>query len=847
MPRTSALFLFLLIGLSAFASPVGQKTAAIAAAGFSAQHRLSSSNALLLAYTDRTASGAVNWYVFNSPDSHSYVIIAGDDASYPVLGYSNQTYWGGADIPSNLAKMLENLKNQMRQIVRDGMGATPEISQAWQALQTPLTNLPLATEAVSPLVKTVWNQAPYYNDKCPYDPNEKKRAVTGCVATAMAQIMNFWQYPEQGTGYHSYKHDYFGTLSANFSQSVYNWAAMPNRVTSKNDAVALLMSDLGVSVEMDYSVQSSGAYVLEDDAGPSGHCSEYALKNYFGYSRNLHGERRENYSDAQWNSLMKGEIDAGRPILHAGFGTGGGHAFVCDGYDNSDYFHFNWGWNGSYDGYFISNALNPTGVGTGGGTGGYNSYQQIIVGLEPDEPQNGGETVKISLYSGITGTPLPVIWGQGFKIYASLLNQGTKTFEGDLGAALFDELGNFVDWVDEISSASALKPNYYFNAVEFASSGISKAFPGTYQVGIYYRPKGEDDYLPVSDYNGNTNFPTLKIIHDADMEMHSDFTFSTTEVTKGKPLTVKAKVGNYGNSAFKGNLYVGFYDLEGKAIAEIEELKNASLANGYFTEYTFSTSSVGVEAGSYLVAMLFQPSGSNYGLVGSTFFSNPARVIVKDQPVPADKYESNNSAGAAYRISPSWAANNAAWVSAGSNLHTTDDLDYYRLSLPQGYSYTLKLTAKDEGNSQNFSVDMVLSYSVDDGKTWSDPFDDGVPGSLTVAGPAEVLVLMAPYFPGSLGSYEMRAELGRSPLSAIQPSDMGAFSIYPNPANGFITIKGGQSAITAYRVVSSTGQVVQCPSSLGNGRLDISHLAPGIYLLQAETSAGILQGQFIKQ
>ena len=154
----------------------------------------------------------------------------------------------------------------------------------------------------------------------------------------MAQIMKFWNYPETGSGFHSYNHPAYGTLSANFGSTTYQWSLMPNVVSSSNSAVATLMYHCGVSVNMVYDIAAKGgssAQTLDVAA---------ALKTYFGYSSTVEGKYRKDYTDAQWIDLLKTELNAGRPVQYAGTGSSGGHSFVCDGYNSNDFFHMNWGW-----------------------------------------------------------------------------------------------------------------------------------------------------------------------------------------------------------------------------------------------------------------------------------------------------------------------------------------------------------------------------------------------------------------------------------------------------------------------------------------------------------------------
>ncbi|NQU04580.1 MAG: C10 family peptidase, partial [Calditrichaeota bacterium] len=358
------------------------------------------------------------FYVFNADNNNGFVIVAGDDNAMPILGYSTNGSFDNSNLPSNFKKWIEGYKNQLRYIITNNVQATDEIKNKWDRLNSgqSLTGNKKSTSAVNPLVTTTWGQSPYVNDLCPYDIEAGEangyHCVSGCPATTMAQIMKYWNYPANGTGFHSYNHTNYGTLSANFASTTYDWGAMPNNVSSTNNAVATLMSHCGVAVEMQYGPTSSGSYVIIDGY-PMEQTSEYAYKTYFGYDPStLQGLRRENYSDIDWKQLLKNDLDLGRPIQYAGFGAGG-HTFVCDGYDDNDYFHMNWGWGGYADGYFLIDALNPGSGGTGSGAGTYNNGQQAVLGIQP--PNGGGSaTFDISLYDNVVATPNPLFYGQEF-------------------------------------------------------------------------------------------------------------------------------------------------------------------------------------------------------------------------------------------------------------------------------------------------------------------------------------------------------------------------------------------------------------------------------------------------
>jgi hypothetical protein len=417
----------------------------------------------------------VPFYVFVT-GSRGYVIVAGDNRATPILGYADEGTFDPDNIPPNMQKWFEGYKSEIRYAIHHDLSASPETLEEWQELQSgTLMKRQTSSSALAPLISTKWNQSPYYNDLSPYDNTKGERTVTGCVATAMAQVMKYWNYPAKGNGFHSYNHSNYGTLSANFGSTSYNWANMPNQLTSSStsaqkSAVATLMYHCGVSVDMNFGVAStggSGAYVISA-ASPVTNCTEYALKTHFGYKNTLKGVKKANYTHSNWVNLLKTELDAGRPMVYAGFGDGG-HCFVCDGYDNNNYFHFNWGWGGSYDGYFALNALNPGSGGIGGGSYTYNNGQQAVIGIEPISTGTTSENIDLRLYANLSMSSAKIWFKNSFNLKMNIANYGTAKFTGHFGAAVFDENINFVDFI-EVKSDWSLNPNsYYKDGITFTN------------------------------------------------------------------------------------------------------------------------------------------------------------------------------------------------------------------------------------------------------------------------------------------------------------------------------------------------------------------------------------------
>ena len=294
------------------------------------------------------------YYIFNVGDNEGFVIIAAEDNVYPVLGYSfegSYTEQQGFDA-ENFNYWMNNYSDQIVYARENALIADELISSTWQQLMTN-NPAPKNFDNVPPLLTTTWDQGCYYNSLCPAAGSGPCGHVyTGCVATAMAQIMKYHNYPEQGTGSHSYNCPGYGNQSANFGATTYQWSSMPNSVNSTNNAVATLMYHCGVSVDMQYSTSGSGAFSAD---------ARDALVEYFGYSPNAQLVSKNSFPIETFENKLKNELNLGRPVYYAGSGSAGGHAFVCDGYQGTNYFHFNWGWSGYANGYFYLNNLNPGG------------------------------------------------------------------------------------------------------------------------------------------------------------------------------------------------------------------------------------------------------------------------------------------------------------------------------------------------------------------------------------------------------------------------------------------------------------------------------------------------------
>lgn len=792
----------------------------------------------------------VYFYIFNIGQNGGIIIVSGDDKVIPVLAYTKSGSYSSKNLPPSFVKWLEYYKSQIRYAIVN-YPENKETQKEWNNLvNNASTTAPKFKKGgVSPLISTTWDQEPYYNALCPYDNASGQRTVTGCVATAMAQILKYWDYPKQGTGFHSYKHSTYGTLSANFGSTTYDWSSMPNSVTSANSAVATLMYQCGVSVDMNYGIANkggSGAYVISSQS-PVTNCAEYAFKTYFGY-KDVQGLARSNYSLTDWVQKLEAELTAGRPVLYAGFGSGGGHCFDLDGFDNNDYFHLNWGWSGYYNGYFKISALNPGGVGTGGGNGGYNSGQQAVIGIKPP-----GNTAKyqLQLYDNVTSSASQIYYGGSVTIHTDILNSGSSNFKGDFCAAAFDQSGNFVDFINTLANNSLPSNYHYTNGLDFTTKGLFTLLPGDYDIYCFYRPTGGNWVLLQS--TSYTEYTTLSVTNPNSMELYSDISLTPADnIYAKKPLSVNLDVANYGSSSFTGSLDVSLYNLDGTFAKTVETKNNVSLCSSchFQNGLTFSTNNLDVNPGSYLLALTHKPSGGNWELTGSTYHTNPIEILVKASPLSPDKYEVNDKVSEAYAFYPTFTSNSATVLTTGSNNHTGNDLDYYKVILPAGYSYVINARVYDKNSpgTGTYTNDVLFSWS-SNGTDWSDTYDNVMPNNITLTNGGTLYFLEAPYFQGTTGTYLLQAQIQRQKNNnsgiGKQASEAASIKIFPNPTSDKLCLSD-YSKVQNGKITDINGRVLM-QFNKPTQPLDVSNLAKGVYFIEISTANSTHTFKFFKQ
>ena len=501
---------------------------------------------MTVAYTATSSNSSADnlLYVINRDRDNGFVVVAGDDAvANPVLGYTDSGSFSYDKIPDNLKWWLGEYARQIEYMTTHGITSAPA---------------PTFESNAGPLITTRWNQYEPYNNLCPIKQNE--RVVTGCVATAMAQVINYYEWPKQGTGSHSYEWN-GQTLSADFGSTTYDWDNMADiydgsNSEAENDAVATLMYHCGVSVDMNYDISANGG------SGAFSRDVLTALVEYFGYASDVILKSRDYYSYNEWLGMLKAEIDARRPIYYSAQSTSGGHAFVLDGYNTDGYFHVNWGWGGLSDGYYQIATLNPyEGQGAGAGSDSGFAYDQDAI-FNLHIPEDGVEYEPETLFyidqllfavANENGeyfvnygtTTVSKADMTGF-VFQRCYNRSPQTFNGSVGVYVEDDDGEIVNvYTSEV--AGGVPSNYGWSL----SMIVGNITMGDYADGHYraypcYIAEGDESPTRIAARKIGSGYVDITVTGD-----------EVTLATQANALSniIKSDILVYSNDEFNNNEY----------------------------------------------------------------------------------------------------------------------------------------------------------------------------------------------------------------------------------------------------------------------------------------------------
>lgn len=429
--------------------------------------------------TEASRTDAPGYYVFNIGSADGFVIVSGSERTASILGYADSGTLDADRLPDGLSFLLACYAEETERA--EETAATVLDSEASVAArEAQKSPKQAARSGIAPLIQTRWSQESPYNNYCP-SINDVK-TVTGCVATSMAQVMYYHQYPTAACtaipGYST------STLDADRKSYTLNVDALPATTFSWNDmtttyadgstgaaadAVALLMQYCGSALQMVYGLAVNGGSSAFNES------IAYALTQYFGYDGSIRHVARRHYSYQDWIDLVYGELASGRPVVLGGQSAGGGHSFICDGYNTDDYFHINWGWGGSSDGYFRLSALNPYEQGAGGSStlDGFSFSQDAVIGIQPNNGKAAQPMVQLEKITldGSTGEIAFALCNYQFGTnafdYAVQMVDGSGTvvktlYEADNQSMPFNKDVNFTTTIDPEGVADG---TYYIKVV----------------------------------------------------------------------------------------------------------------------------------------------------------------------------------------------------------------------------------------------------------------------------------------------------------------------------------------------------------------------------------------------
>ncbi len=573
-----------LCSVLAQAEGVGREAAMRTAAAFLQGKGLTMNRATIAARAPRrNAPDAACYYVFNADGGRGYVIVSGDDRTVPVLGYSLTGSYNPDSIPENMRAWLQGYADEIEAL--DSMGVTEKYQTSDSRTKAPgldgrnadgvIQKIP-EFHVIQPLLKSKWNQGLPYNISCPVgtytDEKGDERYVfcaTGCVATAMAQVMYYHRWPSTVvTDIPAYTTSAGLSMDGVSAGTSIDWDGMSDTYKSygfldytgctlnefysvASEAgwgVGDFMSMVGISVRMNYGINESGAY--DAYIAP-------ALRDYFGYDENIYRAERSRYSIAEWDALIYNELVCNRPVIYGAQSTGGGHQFVIDGHDGNEYYHVNWGWGGSCDGYFAIAVLNPystSGTGASSTPDGYSMRQAAIIGVQP--PGRSNPVVSAGMEDRMSTSDLYV---DGTDLLFSCFNRTGKVLKFEVGLCVID-MSTGEEHVLSFVDTGLLPCGSGYRGLGCSVSDLSLS-SGTYKIYPVSRISGTYQWL--NDHNPDVTYVLAKVDASgtANLELYPQTELSVTHFempvspSVGNWQTIKATVSNRGNGECNRTLY----------------------------------------------------------------------------------------------------------------------------------------------------------------------------------------------------------------------------------------------------------------------------------------------------
>lgn len=547
-----------------------------------------------LAYTQEQGNKTPALYVFNTEKTDGgFVIVSADDNTRAILGYADNGTFSEENMPANIRFWLQMYADEIARAAE--MPAT--------TTQTTENTYPI----VSPLLgNTVWGQdAPFYN-LCP--TLNDIQCVTGCVATAVSQIMYYHKHPTRGIGSHSYKWETGGrTLSADFGNTTYDWANMladysgNNYTTAQADAVATLMLHTGIACDMEYNTSANGGSSAISNKMMN------ALIRHFGYDTGMRVLPKDYMDENEMLNLIAQDLQAGHPIFMSGHTTNNeGHAFVCDGMQSNGYLHINWGWDGYCNGHFAISAMNPYGQGTGGAASGQ-AFTENVYAFTGIQPNQNGKAIPCILanditYSGANRHLHKTQNSVNFTI-SQFTNNGVTSISGKYAYLIYKD-GVLYTTISTTNTVYTLEPGHFFLNNQRTNTSLSSLSAGNYELSVGVIPNSSTTAYPIlaKTARGEKRIPmtvttdsvfigeSLNITKDtADLEFSFAFIYDETDLWGMNFLQVELQTANHKLQTTKlvqgTSLKLGLIPADRTSITGTYILGNGTSAGTLYADY----------------------------------------------------------------------------------------------------------------------------------------------------------------------------------------------------------------------------------------------------------------------
>lgn len=775
---------------------------------------------LNLFHTENGVDGQPNLYIYNV-EGGGFVIVSASKNMKPVLAYSVRHSYEG-EIPETARYFIDNYSRNADYCDENGvMMADADVE--WKLLED--NELPAAKNAktVEPLIQTLWNQDYPYNYYAPetgggwWGGGPGGHCYAGCVACAMSQIMKYWDHPVHGHGSHSYVHSVYGEQSANFGETTYNYAIMPNSLGYQADdaakAVALLMYHCGVSVDMNFAADGSGAYSPD---------VETAFRQYFGYCSALYKQRSQ-YTEEEWIAMIKSDLDKSQPLYFSGSSdSGGGHAIVCDGYDSNDYFSFNLGWSGSGNDYYSINDV-----------AGYHNNEAVVMNIRPLEIEADDNGI---IYVAPDGTGDGSSWDNAtpYLQYASAK-------------------------ATEVSKMIWVKTGTYYGE-EDNDDGAFLIYKNNRVYGGFAGNEGPDFNLDERDLEANPTIldgqNTRRVLYQTDHFMNAEYSIwdgftirnGSAGAGAGAYLCCNSRfvncnfVNNHADG-FGGGAYVisAYYDNATVRFTNCAFDGNSGSLGGavcdmtgaHFLNCRFTDNSAATKGGAYYIyankesKIINTIFDNNAAVIGGAMYNKGKITVINCDFINNEAAE--NAGGIYNETHYSKFYNSIVWgnVAAGLDNQIEGSSTFKNCGIQGGFAGTniIDLASDNDGsesgNYPRFADPAGGDYAIDKSSVCVDAGDNGITG------------ITGPDFLGNQRIVNNIIDLGaieNQQATSVAEMTENTFVVYPNPIDNQLVI--AMDGAVKVEVYNSLGQKITSAEAENEMVLNTSDWEKGVYLVK---------------